>query len=219
MIRHTLLPILFAAVFVFMLPCFARAQSDLPTGHPPVSTPSGPSLPPQHPDTTRPPAPVDALADLPAADPEDVISIDAITSAYYDTISGPKGTARNWARFRTLFLPTATLSTTRPAGDGKVVLTITVDQFIDMNRTYFERGGYHESQISAQTNAFGSIASVFSTYESRFGSPHAKPHARGINSFQLINADGRWWITCINWASERPDQPIPTEYLPGQSKP
>ena len=43
------------------------------------------------------------------ADPEDVASVDAIVAAVYDVISGPAGEARDWDRFRSLFLPGARL--------------------------------------------------------------------------------------------------------------
>ncbi len=36
---------------------------------------------------------------------------------------------------------------------------------------------------------------------------------RGINSIQLFNDGERWWISCIMWEDERPDNPIPDEYL------
>jgi hypothetical protein len=34
------------------------------------------------------------------------------------------------------------------------------------------------------------------------------------NSFQLLKDGDRWWIVTIYWDSERPDNPIPPEYLP-----
>jgi len=43
---------------------------------------------------------------VPAPKPDDVKSIDAIMHAAYDSISGPAG-ARDWNRFRSLFLPQA----------------------------------------------------------------------------------------------------------------
>ncbi len=54
---------------------------------------------------------------------------------------------------------------------------------------------------------------VFSTYESRRAKADEKPFARGINSIQLMQHGGRWWIVTVMWDSERPDNPIPAKYL------
>lgn len=56
----------------------------------------------------------------PVADPSDVASIDAITAAVYESISGPAGQPGDWERFRSLFIPEARLIPSRltPGGDG-----------------------------------------------------------------------------------------------------
>jgi hypothetical protein len=36
---------------------------------------------------------------------------------------------------------------------------------------------------------------------------------RGINSIQPMNDGGRWWIVSVFWDAERPDNPLPAEYL------
>ena len=41
-----------------------------------------------------------------------------------------------------------------------------------------------------------------------------EPFMRGINSIQLVWHEGRWWVTSIVWDFERPDNPIPSVYLP-----
>jgi hypothetical protein len=63
------------------------------------------------------------------------------------------------------------------------------------------------------TERFGSIANVFSTYESR-RSPEGPVIARGINSLQLFHDGARWWIASATWQDESPRHPIPKEYLP-----
>ena len=49
----------------------------------------------------------------------------------------------------------------------------------------FEKNAFFESELARRVETFGSIAHVFSTYESR-RAPGEKPFARGINSFQLV---------------------------------
>ena len=57
-------------------------------------------------------------ATQPPADPADVESVDAIVAAVYDVISGPAGQARDWDRWRSLFLPEARLIAVGQAPDG-----------------------------------------------------------------------------------------------------
>ncbi len=168
-------------------------------------------LPPGHPAINRP----DSVVARHIADPEDVKSIEAIVDAYYDSVSGPRGEPRDWDRLLSLFMPDARFIAAR-AVDGKIIpFGMTPEKFVESNRTYFERGGYFETDIHRRIDTYGSIAQVFSTYASRRAKEDPEPYARGINSFQLMNTGDRWWITTIMWDFERPDtQPIPEQYLP-----
>ena len=65
-----------------------------------------------------PAAPPAAAAAAPAARPEDVATPEAIVAALYDVISGPKGKARDWDRFRSLFAPEARMIPLGKRPDG-----------------------------------------------------------------------------------------------------
>jgi hypothetical protein len=56
-----------------------------------------------------PKSPQDLSTQVPVPKPEDVKSVDSILAALYNVISGPAG-ERDWNRFRSLFLPGATLT-------------------------------------------------------------------------------------------------------------
>src|SRR5262245_58001819 len=58
-----------------------------------------------------------SAADIPAAKPSDVKSLDAIVAAVYDVISGPPG-ERDWSRFNSLFTKDARLIAVRTPKDG-----------------------------------------------------------------------------------------------------
>ena len=144
----------------------------------------------------------------------DVRSIEAITAALYDTISGPAGT-RDWGRLRSLFLPGARLIPSGRRPDGNTVARVlSVNEFITAIERNVKDEGFFEQEISRRIDKFGAVAHVFSTYESRHAKSDAKPFVRGINSIQLFFDGKRWWVVTIFWDSERPDQPIPAEYLP-----
>jgi hypothetical protein len=148
------------------------------------------------------------------ADPADVSSIDAIVAAVYDVISGPAGEARDWDRWRSLFVEGARLIPVGRTRDGAVRHRVmTPEDYVQMSGAALEQSGFFETEVGRVTEAFGQIAHLFSAYESRRSADDAEPFARGINSFQLLNDGTRWWVVSIMWDSERPDNPIPDRYI------
>jgi hypothetical protein len=60
------------------------------------------------------------------------------------------------------------------------------------------------------------MAHVLSAYEwetSAGKSAGKKARGRGINSLELFNDGSRWWISAVTWEEERPNNPIPKEFL------
>lgn len=150
----------------------------------------------------------------PEAKKADVESLDAIVAALYDVISGAKGQARDWDRFRSLFVPGARLIPCTPKDQSGKVSTrvLTPEDFIGRVTPAVEKRGFFESEIGRRVEKFGHIAQVFSSYESR-EEKGAEPFARGINSFQLLWDETRWWVVTIYWDSETPTTKIPAEYI------
>ena len=182
---------------ILALPCFASAQSS--SAQKPSATPP-----------SQQPAP-DPFAGAPAAKPDDVKSLDAILAALYDVISGPAG-ERDWTRFRSLFIPTARLTSTGKAPDGSILVhPNAVDDYVNRAGAFFLKTGFFESALVNRIQTYGNVAQVFSSYESRHA-PGEAPFSRGINSIQLLNDGKRWWIVSILWDSERPDNPLPTDF-------
>jgi hypothetical protein len=151
---------------------------------------------------------------IPAANPADVASVDAIIAAVYDVISGPASKKRDWDRMRSLFVPGARLIPTgpRPAG-GYGSRILSVEEYILRAEPNFEKEGFYEREAARTTEQFGQIVHVFSTYESRHAPGDAKPFQRGINSIQLMNDGTRWWIVTIFWQREDEKTPLPEKYL------
>jgi hypothetical protein len=159
-------------------------------------------------ESAPPPPPV------PAANAADVASPEAIVAAAYDVISGPKGNARDWNRLRSLFVPGARLIPTVPneKGGGYTTHMYTVEEFIPVAQDAFDKDGFYEKGIASRMERYGTIAQVFSTYESRHSAGEA-PFQRGINSFQLFFDGTRYWLVTIFWMAETADTPIPAEFL------
>ena len=158
-------------------------------------------------------SPTPTVVAVPPANPADVGTMDAIVASLYDVISGPPG-ARNWDRFRSLFVPGARLIPTGARPTGEVVSrVITVGDYAQRNGPFLEKNGFFEREVSRRLEKFGNIAHIFSTYESRHKADDAKPFARGINSIQLMNDGKRWWIVTVFWQAEDDKNPLPAEYL------
>jgi hypothetical protein len=150
------------------------------------------------------------------ADPRDVESIDAIIAAAYDVISGSAGKKRDWNRERSLFYPGArVIPTASVAGRNDVDLEpqmLDVEGYIARAEPLLQKG-FYEKEVARQTEQFGRIAHVWSTYESRHDLSDPEPFMRGINSFQLFNDGKRWWILSICWQHESPQHPVPKKYV------
>jgi hypothetical protein len=172
------------------------------------SEPSQPmQLPPQTPIFSA----SDLAAKVPAANPEDVKSLDAIMRAIYEVTSGPAG-GRDWKRFRSIFLPQARFTQTGKGPDGMTfVISWSVDEFIRDAGEVFSKQAFYENAIVNRSESYGNMAQVFSSYESRHA-PGEKPFERGINSIQVLNDGKRWWVISIAWDSERPDNPLPARF-------
>ncbi len=158
-----------------------------------------------------------AEADVPGAD-----SIRALIRDVYDVISGPAGQQRDWERMRSLFAPHARLSAMVPrlhpdsmrAGPRPSMVIMSVEDWIRNSGPFLLAEGFFEVEVYNEIERYGNVAHVWSTYDSRTGSPDSAPIDRGINSFQLVHTNGRWWVWNILWHSERAGAgTIPDRYL------
>jgi hypothetical protein len=155
---------------------------------------------------------VSRAREAPAA--ADVATVDGIVAALYDVISGPAGKARDWSRLRSLFAPDGKLVAVGKRPDGSSPAAVmTVDDYIARTSKPFSEMGFFESELARQSEQFGPITHVFSTYESRHAPADAKPFQRGINSIQLYFDGQRWWIVNLLWRAEDPSNPLPDKYL------
>ena len=144
-----------------------------------------------------------------AADPDDVSSIDALVTAYYESVSGHPG-KRDGERMLTLFIPQGKIS----IGLGGAVPThqlaeeyLRSEGFLTLSTDFFER------EISRDTQQFGYMANVISTYGISDAMENTDYTVRGVTVFQLVNHSDRWWIVSTMWQRESPDVPLPDHLL------
>jgi hypothetical protein len=156
---------------------------------------------------------------IPAAKPEDVQSVDAIIKAFYASTAGNPGQPRDWDRFRSLFVAEARMIPVRHSahGEGADLMTLPIDSYIDLNKNYFEKGGFLEKEVARRQEVFGSVAQVWSTFESRRTDKDPAPYTRGIYGLQLANNGERWFIINVMWDSEQEGVKLPDKYLKSPS--
>lgn len=176
-----------------------------------ASEPTRPAPPPAAPSPAPAPAPAAAT---PEARPEDVATPEALVAALYDVISGPKGQARDWNRFRSLFAPGARMIPSGKRKDGTIGhRMISPEDYISNSEKALVGDGFRERELSRVVERFGPLVHVFSSYEA-FREGDTKPFMRGINSLQLLHDGKRWWVLTVAWTQETPEQPLPAKYLP-----
>ena len=156
--------------------------------------------------------------DVPTIEPRpaDVATLDGLVEAYYDVISGPAGQPRQWSRDRTLYIPEIRFVAMSMGKDGKPVAhKMSHQEFVDASNAGVVKDGFYEKEIHRETQRFGNIAHIFSTYESRIKAD-GPVIARGINSIEAFWDGKRWWIASAIWDEERAGNPMPAEYLPSK---
>lgn len=148
--------------------------------------------------------------------PSDVDSPEAIVEAAYASIARRPGEPFDWDRFRSLFLPGARLVPNTEQTEGELRV-LTPDDFVAWIDPLWDVDdpddpGFEEEQVAVEIERYGDVAHAFSTYQKHlWGSDEIL--GRGINSFQLVRSDGRWWIAGIVWDEESGAGPIPEAYL------
>jgi hypothetical protein len=183
----------------------------------PTPAPAAPAAPaPAAPaPAAAPAAPAAPTTATPEPRPADVASPESIVAALYDVISGPKGQARDWNRFRSLFAPGARMIPSGKRKDGTTVHhVLSPEDYITNSEKMLVAEGFRERELHSVVERFGPLVHVFSTYEGFREADTTKPFVRGINSIQLFHDGKRWWVLTVAWTAETPEQPVPAKYLP-----
>lgn len=140
----------------------------------------------------------------------DIETLDGIINAYYEVVSGPEG-PRQVERDKSLHHPDAHVMITSEDENGKARLnSITLDEY---HQNVASTAAFYEREIHRETQTFGHITHVWSTYEYTFEAD-GPVMGRGINSIQLYHDGERWWILGWMYDSERKNNPLPTKFLP-----
>lgn len=141
-----------------------------------------------------------------------VKSIEGITSKMIELISGGIDEPRNWDAYRNLFLPTAIkVSINRNAPPNRQVRVRNLEEFVRNAGPSYKKDGFEEIKIGLTINEFNGIANVFQSFYCK--NLIGTYERRGVNSYQLVYADNRWWIVSTTFANETDKNKIPNIYL------
>lgn len=141
-----------------------------------------------------------------------VKSIKGITDKMLKLISVPVGQDPNWEEYRNLFLPTAQKISLKPNGKpGRQVRSWNLEEFIRNVGPLFGRDGFKEVSIGLTVNEYNGVAVAFQSYHSK--NLLGTYEKRGVNTYQLVYKDNRWWIANSLFVSEDPKNKIPEKYI------
>lgn len=144
-------------------------------------------------------------------DTTSVKSIEGITNKMIELISGDIGEERNWDEYRNLFLPTAQKMSLQRRGDKSRVSAMNLEEFVRNVGPSYAKNGFEEYAIGLTVNEFNGIATVFQSYYCK--NLTGTYEKRGINSYQLVYLEDRWWIANTLFTAETEGAPIPDKYL------
>ena len=144
----------------------------------------------------------------PVLDHADGRSPQAVTQALYEIVSGPAGARKDWERMVRLFAPGALVTATSHGAHGFLAAPQTPRQFAALNDRLLGHRGFFERELAQQVHAWGHMAHVYSSYETR-EHPDGPVRVRGVNSLQLLHDGTRWCILSITWDAETAAHPIP----------
>jgi len=135
---------------------------------------------------------------------------EGITNLLLEIISVEKGEAADWKTFKKLFLPKATIMFADPDKYQEPICLKVRQIKKNFNRGYIENG-FTEKPLGYHVDQFNNLAQVFQAYESVYG--NGENYERGVNAYQLVFRDNRWWISAITYSIETENTKIPKSFM------
>jgi hypothetical protein len=125
------------------------------------------------------------------------MSIDSAIAAMYEMVSFEPGTRPDWTRQAEVFAPNARLVRVNDEG----VFDFTPETFRQNFESMIDSGvlpSFWEGEIWRETHQFDNVAHILSAYETRW-TREGDVINRGVNSIQLFERKGVWWISAMIW--------------------
>ncbi len=138
---------------------------------------------------------------------------EGLVSEIYQTVSFDSTEPRpDWEKVRSMFIGNAVI-VLRVTRDSTAVFSVQgfIDDFVKfIERSPAKQGGFWERIVRMKSMVFGDIAHVLVLYEAHIpGTP--RPPQQGVDSWELIKKNGRWWIAAVTNEIPTRERPIPAE--------
>jgi len=137
---------------------------------------------------------------------------EGLVAELYKRVSYEANETTDWDKVRGLFVPEAVI-VLRTSREKMSIFSVDgfIDDFVKFNeRSGANRKGFTEKVVRMKPMVFGDIAHVLVLYEAHITGSE-KPPQRGVDSFELVRKDERWWIVAINNDICTPQRPAPRE--------
>lgn len=137
---------------------------------------------------------------------------EGVVTELYQLVTFEAGSTPDWEKVRTLFIDEAVI-VLRTSRENITIFSVQgfIDEFVNfIERFKVEKTGFVEEIKRTKSMVFGDMAHILVLYEASI--PGSKmPPQQGVDSFSLINKNGRWWIAAITNEIPTPDNPVPAE--------
>lgn len=139
---------------------------------------------------------------------------EGITAKMLEFISFDKGEVKDWNEYRNLFLPGAHKLSINPDNGKpiyKQVRSMNIEEFVRYAGPNYAKNGFEEIVIGVDVKEFNNIATVFQSFYCK--TPDGSYEARGVNTYQLVFLNNRWFIASTLFTNETEDIKLPNEFL------
>lgn len=139
---------------------------------------------------------------------------EGVAAKMLEFISFEKDEVKDWDEYRNLFLPGAQKTSIRPKSGQSLrnqVRSMNIEEFVRYAGPSYAKTGFEEYAIGVDVKEFNGIASVFQSFYCR--TLDGSYEARGVNSYQLVFLNNRWWIASTMFTNESEEVKLPDELL------
>lgn len=144
------------------------------------------------------------------------LSLEATLDALYSAFTYGPGEELKQAELEALFLPEAVF--VQPARPGVPRKVDNLEVFLADFRAFLQtpevqQGGIAEHILSRRIDQFGDIAHAYVAFQPVYGARVDSSAMRGLDSFQLVRADGRWRVVSMTTQFESEAQVLPDRFV------
>jgi len=152
-------------------------------------------------------------AKLPAQSEDPWETAEGLVHDIYKSVSfdstGPKP---DWEKVRSMFIDNAVI-VLRVTRDSTAVFSVQgfIDDFVNfIERSPAKQKGFTERIVRMKPMVFGNIAHLLVLYEAHIPGIGMSPQ-QGVDSWELLKGNGRWWIVAVTNEIPSKDRPLPKE--------